>query len=72
LAAARVEGPLASGLPAPAELAQRDRRDDRDGRPLRDHARSSLGALPLSIWRGSIVPCMIRGIGDRGECKGVS
>src|SRR5215207_1641222 len=26
-----VEGPPASGLPAPAELAQRDRRDDRDG-----------------------------------------
>jgi hypothetical protein len=26
-----------------------------------------LGALALSIWCGSFVPCMIRGIGDRGE-----
>jgi hypothetical protein len=26
-----------------------------------------LGALALSIWCASFVPCMIRGIGDRGE-----
>jgi hypothetical protein len=26
--------------------------------------------LPLSIWRGPFVPCMIRGIGDRGGPNG--
>jgi hypothetical protein len=25
--------------------------------------------LPLSIWRRSLVPCMIRGNGDRGESR---
>jgi hypothetical protein len=33
-------------------------------------AAGQLGALALSSWRGSIVPCMIRGIGDRGELHG--
>jgi hypothetical protein len=32
-----------------------------------DRDRSSLGALALSIWCVSLVLCMIRGIGDRGE-----
>jgi hypothetical protein len=26
--------------------------------------------LALSIWRASFVPCMIRGIGDRGDVHG--
>jgi hypothetical protein len=25
------------------------------------------GASALSIWNASLVPCMIRGIGDRGD-----
>ena len=33
-------------------------------------ARWHVGALALSIWRAPFVPCMIRGIGDRGEFHG--
>jgi hypothetical protein len=47
------------------EVAAHDAR-----RSAQASARADIGALPLSICRGSIVPCMIRGIGDRGELLG--
>jgi len=58
-----------AGSCAPTAATRRRPTSPRAARASREAAVAGekVGAFALSIWRSPFVPCMIRGIGDRGE-----